>query len=64
MTQSLMSRDKSEAKKKGTIALAAWVGSGVLFWHHWPIVGLAAVGGAAYLTFKWFMFRAKRGMRF
>jgi hypothetical protein len=23
-----------------------------------------AAGGAGYLTYKWFMFRAKRGMRF
>jgi 4-hydroxybenzoate polyprenyltransferase len=64
MTQSLMSQDRSEAKKKGLFALSAWAGAGVLFVCHWPIVGLAAVGGAVYLTYRWFMFRAKRGMRF
>jgi hypothetical protein len=46
------------------MALSAWVGAGVLVFAHWPIVGLATAGGAAYLTYKWFMFRARRGMRF
>ena len=64
MTQSLMSRDRSEAKKKGLIALSAWTGAGVLFFYHAPILGLLTVGGAVYLTYRWFMFRAKRGMRF
>ena len=30
----------------------------------WPVLGVGAAAGATYLTFKWFMFRAKRGMRF
>lgn len=64
MTQSLMSQDRSEAKKKGLLALSAWAGSGVLIFYHWPILGLVTVGGAVYLTYRWFMFRAKRGMRF
>ena len=64
MTQSLMSRDKMEAKKKGWIALAAWAGSGGLVYYHAHMLGLLGAAGAAYLTFKWFMFRAKRGMRF
>jgi nitrate reductase NapE component len=64
VTQSLMSRDKVEAKKKGLFALSAWTGAGVLFVSHWPLLGLAVVGGAVYLTYRWFMFRAKRGMRF
>jgi hypothetical protein len=64
MTQSLMSRDKAEANKKGLFALAAWTGGGILFVYHWPILGLVTVGGAIYLSYRWFMFRAKRGMRF
>jgi hypothetical protein len=64
MTQTLMSRDKAEAKKKGYIALSAWAGAGVLLVAHWTIPGLAAGGLAAYWTYKWFMFRARRGMRF
>jgi hypothetical protein len=64
MTQTLMARDKAEAKKKGLYALSAWVGSGVLFFYAHPVVGLVAVGGGLFLTYRWFMFRAKRGMRF
>lgn len=64
MTQSLMTRDKAEAKKKGLYALATWVGSGALFYLHSPYLGIAALGGGLYLTYRWFMFRAKRGMRF
>jgi hypothetical protein len=64
MTESLMSRDRALAKKKGWIAVAGWAGSGALFFWHWPILGLACVGLSCYLTYKWFMFRAKRGMRF
>jgi hypothetical protein len=64
MTQTLMSRDKAEAKKKGLVVFSAWVGSGVLFAWHWPLIGLLAVGGSLFLTYRWFMFRAKRGMRF
>ena len=62
---SLISRDKAEAKKKGLYAAAAWGGTGLLAAAVGPgflVVGGAA--GAAYLTWKWFLFRAKRGMRF
>jgi hypothetical protein len=65
MSQSLMSRDKLEAKKKGLFALSAWTGAGILFlFYHSALLGLLTVGGAVYLTYRWFMFRAKRGMRF
>jgi 4-amino-4-deoxy-L-arabinose transferase-like glycosyltransferase len=63
MTQSLMSRDRAEAKKKGLLALSAWVGTGLLFYYT-TFGGLLLGAGAAYLTYRWFMFRAKRGMRF
>ena len=62
---SLMTRDKSEAKKKGYLALGTAVASGTLAVVNAPIVITAgAACGAAYFTYKWFMFRAKRGMRF
>lgn len=64
MTQSLMARDKAEAKRKGIYALSAWAGSGLLLVYHAHFLGLAALAGSAYLTYRWFMFRAKRGMRF
>lgn len=63
MTQSLMSRDRAEAKKKGLLALSAWVGTGILLYYT-TFAGLLLGAGAAYLTYRWFMFRAKRGMRF
>ena len=62
MTQSLMSRDRAEAKKKGLFALSAWVGTGILLYYS-TFGGLLLGAGAAYLTYRWFMFRAKRGMR-
>jgi hypothetical protein len=64
MTTSLMGRDKEEAKKKGILALGAAAGSGVLFVVGWPVLGAGVAVGASYLTYKWFMYRAKRGMRF
>lgn len=64
MTTSLVSRDKAEAKKKGLWAAGAWGGTALLVVGGFPILGTAAAGGAAYLTYKWFMYRAKRGMRF
>jgi hypothetical protein len=61
---SLVARDKAEAKKKGILALGAWGGTALLLTGGFGIVGTLAAGGAAYLTYRWFMFRAKRGMRF
>lgn len=62
---SLVLRDKAIARKKGAWAAAAWTGSALLFTvAGMPIMGVAAAGGASYLTYRWFLFRAKRGMRF
>jgi hypothetical protein len=61
---SLMARDREEAKKKGIWALGAAGGAGLLLTLGFPILGTAAGAGAVYLGYKWFMFRAKRGMRF
>jgi hypothetical protein len=62
MSGSLIERNKSEAKKKGTYAAAAW--GGTLLLGASMIFVLPAAVGAGYLTYKWFMFRAKNGMRF
>ena len=64
MSTSLITRDREEAKKKGFWAAGAAAGAGALFLINAPILGAGAAVGAAYLTYKWFMFRAKRGMRF
>ena len=62
--ESLVSRDKNESKKKGVYAAAAWGGTVVAGLVIGPFVAVPAAAGAGYLTYKWFMFRAKRGMRF
>jgi hypothetical protein len=66
MSGSLIERNKSEAKKKGTYAAAAWGGTLLLGAGLGAsmIFVLPAAVGAGYLTYKWFMFRAKNGMRF
>jgi hypothetical protein len=65
MTTSLVSRDKAEAKKKGLLAGGAWGGTALLVaMSATPFLWVPAAGGAAYMTYKWFMYRAKRGMRF
>ena len=61
---SLVSRDKSEAKKKGAYAAAAWGGTVVLGVVSGPFLAIPAAAGAGYLTWKWFVYRAKRGLRF
>jgi hypothetical protein len=64
MTTSLATRDKTEAKKKGLLAGVAWGGTVLLIVGGFPILGTAAAAGAGFMTYKWFMYRAKRGMRF
>jgi hypothetical protein len=62
--ESLITRDKAEAKKKGVYAAAAWGGTSLLFLAASPVLWIPAAAGAGYLTWKWFMFRAKHGLRF
>ncbi len=61
----LMTRERGEAKKKGMFAAAAWGGTvlvGVI--GAGPLLIIPAAAGAGYLTWKWFLFRAKNGIRF
>lgn len=60
-----MEADKQKARKKGMIA-AAVAGGGVvaLTVLGSPVLGIIGLAGAGYLGYDWFMFRAKRGMRF
>ena len=64
MSGSLIERNKSESKKKGTYAAVAWGGTVLLGISAGAFLAVPAAVGAGYLTYKWFMFRAKRGMRF
>ncbi|MBI3071138.1 MAG: hypothetical protein HYY84_03320 [Deltaproteobacteria bacterium] len=57
-------RWKSQATWQGMQALGAGLGSAALFaWVHW-IPGVGAGVFAGYLAYRWFMFRARHGLRF
>jgi hypothetical protein len=60
---SLMTTDKKTARRKGLTA-AAVAGSSALLLTAAPVIGVIGLVGAGYLTYDWFMYRAKRGMRF
>ena len=62
---SLAEKDKETARKKGIFAAAATAGAGALIiTGAAPILGVIALVPAGYLVKDWFMYRAKRGMRF
>jgi hypothetical protein len=62
---SLVSRDREVARKKGLVAGAATAGAVALIaTGAAPVLGIIALVPSAYLVRDWFMFRAKRGMRF
>lgn len=60
---SLMKQDRNTAKKKGAWALVTTV-AGVGLSVAAPWLGVPVVGVGLYLGYDWFMYRAKRGMRF
>lgn len=60
---SLIETDKRTARRKGLTA-AAVAGGGVALALVSPVLGIIGLAGAGYLGYDWFMYRAKRGMRF
>lgn len=62
--ESLVARDRAQAKKKGMFAAAALAGTVVAGFAVGPFLAVPGIVGTGYLTYKWFMYRAKRGMRF
>jgi hypothetical protein len=65
MASSLVQRNKVVAKRKGTLAAATAAGAGVVaVVGGAPVVAIIGLAGAAYLTWDWFSFRLKNGMRF
>lgn len=61
---SLADKDKQTARKKGVTAALATGGAVALAAAVSPVLGVVALVPAGYLVREWFMFRAKRGMRF
>jgi threonine/homoserine/homoserine lactone efflux protein len=64
MSSSLVQRNKAVAKRKGTLAAVTVAGAGVVVALAPPMLGIIGLAGAAYLTWDWFSFRLKNGMRF
>lgn len=64
MASSLIQRNKVVAKRKGALAAVTAVGAGVVAVAGAPVVAAVGLAGAAYLTWDWFSFRVKNGMRF
>jgi len=60
----LRERDEETAKKKGLMAGAAVVATGVAAVAVGPILAVVGLVPTAYLAYDWFTYRAKRGMRF
>ncbi len=56
--------DEERAKKKGLLAGSALAATGVAAIVVSPVLGIVGLVPTAYLAYDWFMFRAKRGMRF
>ncbi len=61
----LLPKQRAEAARMGWTAVAAWAGTGLaVLVIHKIVVGLIGAGVAAWLTWRWFKFRASWGMRF
>ena len=59
-----MTADRKTARKKGMTAAAVAGGAFGIILLGAPVLGGLGLVGAGYLTYDWFMYRAKRGMRF
>ncbi len=61
----LLPKQRAEAARLGWMAVLGWAGGGAAFFLvHSLLLTLVAAGVASWLTWRWFMFRAKWGMRF
>ena len=61
----LLPKQRSEAARLGWTAVLGWAGSGLgLYWPHSLPLTLIVAGIATWLTWRWFSYRAKWGLRF
>jgi hypothetical protein len=61
---SLVTKDEKTARRKGVTAAAVGGGSLLFLAGGFSVLGILGLCGAGYLTYDWFIYRAKRGMRF
>jgi hypothetical protein len=65
VASSLVQRNKVVAKRKGALAAVTAGATGAIALAGAPVIlTIAGLAGAAYLTWDWFSFRVKNGMRF
>jgi hypothetical protein len=65
MGSELLPKQRAEAGRRGWLAVGGWAVTAAFFW--WYSLGflsVAAAVGAAFLTRRWFQYRAQWGMRF
>ena len=60
----LLPKQRAEASRKGWMAVAGWVVTGLITWRIGLLVGVLGAVAAAWLTGQWFAYRAKWGLRF
>jgi hypothetical protein len=59
-----LSTQKSEAARRGWLAVAGWALTPILLWKAGLIVGIVVAAVSVWLTKRWFDYRAQWGMRF
>jgi hypothetical protein len=64
MASSLVQRNKVVAKRKGTLAAATAAAGALAVVGGAPVIAVIGLAAGAYLTWDWFSFRVKNGMRF
>lgn len=64
MASSIVQRNKVVAKRKGALAATAAGAGAIAVIGGAPVIAIIGLAGAAYLTWDWFSFRVKNGMRF